>query len=271
MTRHIFRLCSRYTGYLFVAPWKVIRHSINSSGPGRHKSFTHNEHRASAVGRKFRAEKRSAHVSAHLLSQAQGGLFWLYLFVTERILTETVWNARRANVCSLQSLYYYNNNYYYYHYHYHYHYYYIIYSILFFVFFFSSLENYFGFRAINVKGKTDLCVSLKWNRKFWTFTRRRVFLWLCMRLICDWLKPACILLLIVTVTFSKCLDLLPLQNLLFSQITILQTRASEQTCALKNSLKDQQAYSRGCWSFLCCSSNNSHSVFAFCCCCCCCF
>ena len=31
---------------------------------------------------------------------------------------------------------------------------------------FSSLENYFGFRAINVKGKTDLCVSLKWNRNF---------------------------------------------------------------------------------------------------------
>ena len=140
MTRHIFRLCSRYTGYLFVAPWKVIRHSINSSGPGRHKSFTHNEHRAGAVGRKFRAEKRSAHVSAHLLSQAQGGLFWLYLFVTERILTETVWNARRANVCSLQSLYYYNNNNYYYYYYYHYHYYYIIYSILFFVFFFLHLK-----------------------------------------------------------------------------------------------------------------------------------
>ena len=32
-----------------------------------------------------------------------------------------------------------------------------------FAFFFSSLENYFGFRTTNVKGKTDHSV---WNKKF---------------------------------------------------------------------------------------------------------
>ena len=32
--------------------------------------------------------------------------------------------------------------------------------------FFSSLENYFGFRTIIVKGKTDHSVSLRWNKRF---------------------------------------------------------------------------------------------------------
>ena len=41
---------------------------------------------------------------------------------------------------------------------------------------------------------------------FWTFLKRRVFFWLCIRLIYElispgWIKPACILLLVVTVTF----------------------------------------------------------------------
>ena len=31
---------------------------------------------------------------------------------------------------------------------------------------FSSLENYFGFRTTNVKGKTDHSVSLRWNKGF---------------------------------------------------------------------------------------------------------
>ena len=89
--------------------------------------------------------------------------------------------------------------------------------------FFSSLENYFGFRTTNVKGKTDHSVSLRWNKRFWTFLTRRVFFWLCIRLIYElisfspgWIiKPACILLLVVTVTFFTCPDLLPLQNQLF--------------------------------------------------------
>ena len=41
--------------------------------------------------------------------------------------------------------------------------------------FVSSLENYFGFRTTNVKGKTDHSVSLRWNKRFWTFLKRRVF------------------------------------------------------------------------------------------------
>ena len=32
--------------------------------------------------------------------------------------------------------------------------------------FFSSLENYFGLRTTNVKGKTDHSVSLRWNKRF---------------------------------------------------------------------------------------------------------
>ena len=32
--------------------------------------------------------------------------------------------------------------------------------------FFSSLENYFGFRTTNVKGKTDHSVGLRWNKRF---------------------------------------------------------------------------------------------------------
>ena len=48
---------------------------------------------------RFRAEKRSAQDSVHVLPQAQGGLFWLCLFVTERVLTETEKNARDVNVC----------------------------------------------------------------------------------------------------------------------------------------------------------------------------
>ena len=77
--------------------------------------------------------------------------------------------------------------------------------------FFSSLENYFGFRTTNVKGKTDHSVSLRWNKRFWTFLKRRVFFWLCIRLIYELIspvefKPACILLLVVTVTFFTCPD-----------------------------------------------------------------
>ena len=41
--------------------------------------------------------------------------------------------------------------------------------------FFSLLENYFQFRTTDVKGKTDHSVSLRWNKRFWTFLKRRVF------------------------------------------------------------------------------------------------
>ena len=55
--------------------------------------------------------------------------------------------------------------------------------------FFSSLENYFGFRTTNVQGKMDHSVSLRWNKRFWTFLKRRVFFWLCIRLIYELISP----------------------------------------------------------------------------------
>ena len=115
----------------------------------------------------FRAEKRSAQASAHPLSQAQGGLFsvltmcWLCLFVAG-VLSETH-EVRTFAPCK---------------------------AVLFEMFaFFSSLENYFGFRTTNAKGKTDHSVSLKWNKRFWTFLKRRVFFWLCIRLIYELISP----------------------------------------------------------------------------------
>ena len=92
----------------------------------------------------FRAEKRSAQASAHLLPQAQGGLFCvltvlgLCLFVPE-VLSE-VHEVRTFSPCK---------------------------AFLFDMFaFFSSLQNYFGFRTTNVKGKMDHSVSLRWNKRF---------------------------------------------------------------------------------------------------------
>ena len=66
--------------------------------------------------------------------------------------------------------------------------------------FFSSLENYFGLRTTNVKGKTDLSVSLRWNKGFWTFLKRRVFFWLCIRLIYELISPGWI----KTRLYSQC-------------------------------------------------------------------
>ena len=89
----------------------------------------------------FRAEKRSAQASAHPLSQAQGGLFSvcsLCLFVAG-VLSE-MHEVRTFAPCK---------------------------AFLFYMFgFFSSLENYFGFRTTNVKGKTDHSVNLRWNKRF---------------------------------------------------------------------------------------------------------
>ena len=111
----------------------------------------------------FRAEKRSAQASAHPLSQAQGRLSvcWLCLFVAG-VLSE-VHEVRTFAPCK---------------------------AFLFDMFaFFSSLENYFGFRTTNVKGKMDHSVSLRWNKRFWTFLKRRVFFWLCIRLIYELISP----------------------------------------------------------------------------------
>ena len=56
------------------------------------------------------------------------------LFRSVRVLTETEWNTRVANVCSLQRLFF-------------------VFDVV--VAIFSSLENYFGFRTTNVRVKTD--------------------------------------------------------------------------------------------------------------------
>ena len=92
---------------------------------------------------KFRAEKRSAQASAHPLSQAQGGPFCALtvsdcVFFVAGVLSE-VHEVRTFARCK---------------------------AFLFDVFTFSSLENYFGFRTTNVKGKTDHSVSLRWNKMF---------------------------------------------------------------------------------------------------------
>ena len=57
-------------------------------------------------------------------------------------------------------------------------------------FFFSSLENYFGFRITKRKGKMDHSVSQRRNKKFWTFPKGQVFFWLCIRIICKWILCA---------------------------------------------------------------------------------
>ena len=81
------------------------------------------------VTRKFRAKKRSAQASAHPLSQAQGGLFCvLTVFVC---CWSAEWNARHEvrTFAPCKAF------------------------LLEMFAFFSSLENYFGFRTTNVKGK----------------------------------------------------------------------------------------------------------------------
>ena len=113
----------------------------------------------------FRAEKRSAQASAHPLSQAQGGLFCVDC--VERVrefclrLNEmhTVWTfaPRKA-------------------------------FLLLCGFCFSWLENYFGLGTTSVKGKPDHSVSLRWNKEFWTFPKRRVFFDCSFDLFVSWFR-----------------------------------------------------------------------------------
>ena len=63
-------------------------------------------------------------------------------------------------------------------------------SLLLCGFCFSTLENYFGLGTTNVKGKTDHPISLRWNKEFCTFPKRRVFFWLFIRLICELISPS---------------------------------------------------------------------------------
>ena len=115
--------------------------------------------------------------------------------------------------------------------------------------FFWSLENYFGFRTTNVKGKTDHSVSLRWNKRFWTFLKRRVFFWFCTRLIYELISPGWIKTRSYSVISSYGYVFYMPRFITFAEPALslssvkerycwLITHQSEQTCALiKLSLK----------------------------------
>ena len=98
------------------------------------------------------------------------------LFVTERVLAETEWNAQGVNVCFSKSLFTFVCG-----------------------FCSSSLENSFGLGTTDVKAKTDHSVSLRWNKKFWAFPKRRV---LFMHSIYLWVEPGCLYSVYLVNTFS---------------------------------------------------------------------
>ena len=109
---------------------------------------------------------------------------------------------------------------------------------LFVFFFFPSLENYFGFRTTNVKGKTDHSVSLRWNKRFWTFLKRRVFFWLCIRLLYELISPGWIKTRLYSVISSygyfflhSQIYILPLQNHLYPS---LQSKNLANACEWTN-------------------------------------
>ena len=99
-----------------------------------------------------------------------------WLFVTERVLAETEWNAQGVNVCFSKSLFTFVCG-----------------------FCSSSLENSFGLGTTDVKAKTDHSVSLRWNKKFWAFPKRRV---LIVHSIYLWVEPGCLYSVYVVNTFS---------------------------------------------------------------------
>ena len=100
----------------------------------------------------------------------------LCLFVGERVLAETEWNALGVNVCFSKSLFTFVCG-----------------------FCSSSLENYFGLGTTDVKAKTDHSVSLSWNNKFWAFPKRRV---LIVHSIYLWVGPGCLYSVYLVNTFS---------------------------------------------------------------------
>ena len=106
------------------------------------------------------------------------------------------------------------------------------------VFLFVCFENYFGFRTTNVKGKTDHSVSLRWNKRFWTFLKRRVFFWLCIRLLYELISPGWIKTRLYSVISSygyfflhSQIYILPLQNHLYPS---LQSKNLANACEWTN-------------------------------------
>ena len=102
----------------------------------------------------------------------------------------------------------------------------------------SSLENYFGLRTTDVKAKTDHSVSLRWNKKFWAFPKRRVLFWLCIRFICELISLSFagrknpLVFRLLSKYFFTCPDLFPLQNQLYPSL-----QSKNHLCAIKLSPK----------------------------------
>ena len=89
------------------------------------------------------------------------------LFVTERVLTKTELNVQGVNVCFSKSLF----------------------TFVWFLFFVPW--KLLGLGTTNVKEKNRSSrQSLRWNKEFWTFPKRRVFFWLFIRFNCELISPS---------------------------------------------------------------------------------
>ena len=84
------------------------------------------------------------------------------LFVTERVLTKSEWNTQDVNVCFSRSLF----------------------TFVWFLFFVTWKLLW----TRNNQGKTDHPVSLRWNKKFWTLPKRRVFSDCAFDLFVSWFR-----------------------------------------------------------------------------------
>ena len=84
------------------------------------------------------------------------------LFVTERVLTKSEWNTQDVNVCFSRSFF----------------------TFVWFLFFVTWKLLW----TRNNQGKTDHPVSLRWNKKFWTLPKRRVFSDCAFDLFVSWFR-----------------------------------------------------------------------------------
>ena len=161
---------------IWESPYSCLRQSCRKCAP--HAFFPISErglgrvskwHVCGSSGRKNVLRKLLC-IPYHRL-KASFSVCWLCstvcLFVTERVLTKTAaWNVQAVNVCFSKSLF----------------------TFVWLSFFVTW--KLLGLGTTNVKGKTDHPVSLRWNKEFWTFPKRRVFFWLFIRFICELISPS---------------------------------------------------------------------------------
>ena len=73
-----------------------------------------------------------------------------------------------------------------------------------------------------LKDKTDHSVSLRWNKKFWTFPKRQVFFLFCIWLICELVPPSFATRLYSVSSkygwFFSCPHVFPLQKQLYPSL-----------------------------------------------------